>query len=245
MRVESSFSNRTLLLMLIFIASVSPIEVRAEICGGSVLQLGWFTAKQGKSQHIDVQGLIGDDFSVSKSSDQNLLVGVGYYFDWLESSRVSIQYGINAFYLAPVKIKGEVTQEDLFTNLSYEYSRTNFPIYFGVKALIPCNVCCDIAIDLGVGPNIVSVGDFKEKSLDGGITVPDAHLFSRKTDVTFSATAGFGWRINHFIWGRAFEIDYRFFYLGPGELKKVNSQVRNTLCTGSSYANALFISICI
>ncbi len=230
--------------MLSFIASLKPLAVLADICGEPVLQLGWFTAKQGKSQHIGIEGLIGDDFSVHKSSAQNLLVGVGYYFDWLDTPRMSIQCGINAFYLAPTKVKGDVTQEGLFTNLSYHYSRTNYPIYFAAKALIPCSAHYDIAINLGIGPNIINARSFKEKSLDGGVTIPDAHLFSGKNVVAFSATAGLGWRINN-IGNHSLEIDYQFFYLGQGKLKKVNSQLKNTLRTGNSYAHALFFSIAI
>lgn len=240
-----SYPHKMLIIMLSLLAGLNPHVVLADICGEPVLQLGWFTVKQGKSQHINIQGLVGDDFSVNKSSDQNILIGVGYYFNWLNTSQMSIRYGINAFYLAPTTVKGDVTQEDLFTNLSYHYSRTNYPIYFAARALIPCSTRYDIAIDLGMGPNIVSTKSFKEKSLDGGITIPDAHIFSGKNVVAFSATAGLGWRINNVLGNCSLEIDYRFFYLGQGELKKVNSQVRNTLRTGNSYANALFFSISI
>lgn len=245
MKSRSSFRCKVLIILLSFIASVNPLDILAGICGEPVVQVGWFAARQGKSQHIDIRGLIGDDFSVKKSSDQNLLVGVGYYFDWLDFCKVKLKYGINAFYLAPAEVKGHVTQEDLFTNLSYHYSRTNYPIYFAAKALIPYCEHYDIVVDLGIGPNIVNTKSFKEKSLDSGITIPDKHLFSGKTGVAFSATAGLGWRINNIFGNRSFEIDYRFFYLGEGELKKSNSQVKNTLHTGHSYANALIFSISI
>lgn len=230
------------MIILGMVVFLKPHAIRADNCGGPVLQLGWFTATQGKSQHVDIEGLIGDDFSVNKSSGQNLLVGVGYYFEGLDMAQASLLYGVNAFYLAPTKVKGKVTQEDLFTNLSYHYSRTNYPIYCAAKALIHCGGCNDIAIDVGIGPNIVSTSGFKERSLDGGVTIPD-HIFSGKCTVAFSATAGLGWRLSN-VWGNlSFEIDYRFFYLGEGELKKDNSQVRNTLRTGNSYGNALFVSI--
>lgn len=238
-----SFFRRKLWMLLGFTASLNPLEALADMCGEPVVQVGWFTASQGKSQHVNIQGLIGDDFSVDKSSDQNVLVGVGYYFDWPDAPCVNIKYGINAFYLAPTKVEGLVTQENLFTNLSYQYSRTNYPIYFAAKALIPCSACSSITIDVGIGPNIVSTGGFKERSLDGGVTIPDEHLFSGKNVVAFSATAGLGWRIENFLGVCSLEIDYRFFYLGQGELKKVNSQVLNNLRTGNSYANALFLSI--
>lgn len=245
MTSRTSFHHKLLILLLSFMACLHPLAALPDLCGEPVLQLGWFKAKQGKSQHIDIEGLIGDDFSVKKSTAQNLLVGVGYYFDWLDTSQVSLQYGINAFYLAATKVKGNVTQEDLFTNLSYHYSRTNYPIYFAAKALVPCGMCYAITLDVGIGPNIITTHGFKEKSLDGGITIPDAHIFSGKTVAVFSATTGLGWRINHVLGNLSIEIDYRFFYLGQGKLKKVNSQVRNTLRTGNSYANALFFSFAI
>lgn len=232
-------------MTLSFLACLNPLPLQSGICGEPVLQLGGYTVTQGKSQHIDIEGLIGDDFSVKKSSDQNFLIGIGYYFNWFDAPKWNLKYGINAFYLAPTKVKGHVTQEDLFTNLSYHYSRTNYPIYIAAKALFPCFMCSDIAIDLGIGPNIVNTRGFKERSLDGGITIPDAHLFSGKTVVSFSATAGLGWRMKNIFGNRSLEIDYRFFYLGKGELKKGNNQVKNTLHTGNSYANALFFSISI
>lgn len=239
------FSYNTVLMALGLLTGLNLHTIHADICGETVVQLGWFKAEQGKSQHINIQGLIGDEFHVKKSSDQNCLIGVGYYFYGCEIAQASLLYGLNAFYLAPTKVKGNVTQEDLFTNLSYHYSRTNYPIYIAAKALFHCCTNYDFVIDLGIGPNLISTRGFKEKSLDGGITIPDAHLFSGKSKVAFSATAGLGWRINNVMRDLSFEIDYRFFYLGQGELKKDNSQLRNTLRTGHTYANALYLSISI
>lgn len=230
-------------MILGFVANLNPLAILAGECGEPILQIGWFTATQGKSQHVNIQGLIGDDFSVKKSSDQNLLVGVGYYLNGPDICQTSLLYGVNAFYLAPTQVKGNVTQENFATNLSYHYSRTNYPIYLAGKALIHCNSCSDVVIDLGIGPNIVNTRGFKEQSLDGGITIPDPHTFSGKSVVAFSATAGLGWRIHNALGNLSLEINYRFFYLGQGELKKNNNQFRNTLHTGNSYGNALFLSI--
>lgn len=243
MQFKTFFCRSVFVSILGCLAAFSPFIIIAGECGGPVFQLGWFTATQGKSQHVDIEGLIGDDFSVHKSSDQNVLVGAGYFFEGLEIAQTSLLYGINAFYLAPTQVKGDVTQEDLFTNLSYRYYRTNYPIYFAAKALVHWDQCNDVVIDLGIGPNIISTHGFKERSLDGGITIPDAHIFAGKTVVAFSATAGLGWRLNNLLGSVSLEIDYRFFYLGQGELKKNNSQLRNTLRTGNSYGNALFLSI--
>lgn len=240
-----SFSYRSLFIAYsALIASIYPQKALAKISGGPVVEVGWFTANQGKSQHINIEGLIGDDFSVTKSSDQNFLLGLGYYFNGLDRSRISLLYGINAFYLAPTEVKGKVTQENLFTNLSYKYSRTNYPIYFTTKSLIHCNKRFDVVLNLGLGPNIVNVWGFKEKSLDEGITIPDENTFSGNTTVAFSAVAGLGWRIN-VLKKLSFEINYRFFYLGEGKFRKNNDQIKNNLHTGNSYANALLFSIAI
>lgn len=221
------------------------------VSGEAVLQLGGFTTTQGKSQHVDIEGLIGDTFKVKKSTAQNLLVGAGYYLHGFDvdmgscgRADASFLYGINAFYLLPTQVKGVVVQEDLFTNLSYKYSRANYPIYLATKALIHFGACQELTIDLGIGPNIVATSGFKEKSLDDGITLPD-HIFTGKTTVVFSATAGLGWRLHHLFGNFSLEINYRFFYLGEGELKKVNNQIENRLRTGNSYGNSLFVSISI
>lgn len=234
------------LFICALLANIHSHKLLADDCGGGpVLQVGWFAATQGRSQHVDIEGLIGDDFSVRKSTDQNFLVGLGYYFEGLEMPQANFLYGINAFYLAPTRVRGHVTQEDLFTNLSYHYSITNYPVYFAAKALIHSCANSDISFDLGIGPNFICTSGFKERSLDGGITIPDARIFSGKNRVSFSATAGLGWRFNDVLRNLSIEIDYRFFYLGQGELKRRSNQLRNTLRTGHSYANALFLSISI
>lgn len=243
---KASFEGSLLfhrILLLAFISLLANHHASAENCSWPVVQAGWFSAKQGKSQHIDIEGLIGDDFSVSKSSDNNVIIGLGYYFQGLALSPVSIFYGLNAFYLAPTKVMGNVTEENLFTNLSYHYYRTHYPIYVAAKGIIPCGQCFDIVIDVGIGPNIGRTKGFKEHSLDDGITIGDRHLFKGKTNVAFSAMAGLGCRIDKGLRGFILEIDYRFFYLGQGSLKKISSQLKNRLSTGQSYANAIFFSI--
>lgn len=221
---------------------LTPHTISGKDCRITVLQTGWFTSNQGKSQHIDIEGLVGDDFSISQSSDQNLIVGLGYYFKECNIAEAHLLYGINAFYLAPVQVKGKVTQENLFTNLSYHYSITNYPILFSAKASYPCTPCQDLVVDVGIGPNIMYMSRFKEHSLDNGITIPD-RIFSSKTAVTFTASTGLGWRINRVWKNFNLEIDYRFFYLGKSKLKKNNNQVKNPLHTGNCYANAIFFSI--
>ncbi len=236
------FSFRYVVLLLVIAFDLAFQWVSGGECSGPVFQAGWFKATQGRTQHVDIEGLIGDRFCVKQRTDQNLLLGLGYFFNGLSACRTKILYGVQAFYLAPTEVRGNVTQEDLFTNLSYRYSRTNYPIFLAGRALVQCFEGQNLVFDAGLGPNIIYTSGFKEHSLDGGVTIPDAHLFSGKTVVDFSATAGLGWRVEKCFGCFSFEVNYRFFYLGKGELKKNNSQLRNTLRTGNSYANAVIFS---
>ena len=65
------------------------------------IQVGGFIENQGKSQNININinGLIGDHFSINNHNDSNGLVGVGYYLDGQRTNRFNLSYGINAFYL--------------------------------------------------------------------------------------------------------------------------------------------------
>jgi hypothetical protein len=227
------------LISLAFTSSLFALNLPENIA----FQLGGFDASQGKSQNIGISGLLGDHFSVTQSNDQNVLLGLGYFRDVTTINNVQLMAGINAFWLANTEVKGKVTQEMLFTNLSYHYSITQYPIYLAGKALFNANVfnaCRPITLDLGVGPNILVTSNFHESSLDG-ITLPD-HAFKGQTNVVFSATAGIGIRFEHVLGSLPLEIGYRFFYLGEGQLQKANNLLTNTLKTGNSYANALIIS---
>jgi hypothetical protein len=208
-----------------------------------LFQAGGFYASQGKAQDIGINGLVGDRFTVTHENDGNALLGLGYYLTGLEKNQFSLLFGINAFYLAPTTVQGNVIQEQLFTNLSYSYSITQYPIYLVTKAFINTNSDkYTITGDLGIGPNIIRTGDFSERSLDGGVTIPE-NPFTGQTSVAFSATAGVGVKFNNVIGRLPLEVGYRFFYLGQGSFSKNNNQILNTLKTGNSYANALIFSI--
>lgn len=210
-----------------------------------VLELGGFSASQGQAQDIDIDGLIGDRFTVTKNHDQNVLVGLGVFVDGFTTCRTSTMFGINAFYLAKTFVKGDIIQEQEFTNLDYRYAVTNYPIYVAAKTLINTNSDkYNITFDLGVGPNIIKTGRVNESSLDDGVTLPD-NAFSGKTHVALSATAGIGVKFNNVLGCAPVEIGYRFFYLGKGEFKKETDELLTTLNTGNSYANALVVTISV
>lgn len=212
--------------------------------GHAVIQLGNFWSQQGKTQHIDIDGLIGNEFTNNHNQSSNGFVGLGYYFDGQNKEKFKLDYGINAFYLAKTTVTGNIIQEGLFNNLAYGYHVTNVPVYAAAKATIPTSSSLfAITFDAGIGPNFMQTSDVHESSLDG-VTLPD-HIFSGNTTTTFSATAGAGIKLTN-VFGKApLECGYRFFYLGQGHFNNTSNQVVNTLNTGTNYANAVMCAITI
>jgi opacity protein-like surface antigen len=205
-------------------------------------QIGGFEAYQGESNNIGIQGLIGDQFTITRHHDQNILLGLGYFIEGYKNNWINLMYGLNAFYLFQTSVAGNVIQEDRFTNLSYHYQVNNLPIYLAGKAIINNSDRFNLVLNLGIGPNFMTAENFSEGSLDGGITIPD-NAFNSHTQVAFSASAGIGIRYNNLFGCVPVEVGYRYFYLGKGHLNKANDQIDNNLNTGSGYANALVISI--
>lgn len=213
--------------------------------GHAVLSLGGYWSTQGEQQHINIQGLIGDKFTITNNHSSNGLVGLGYFVDGQEKDFFKMSYGVNAFYLAKNSVTGNVIQENLFTNLSYHYNVTHYPVYAIAKSTVQTKSSkYAFTVDAGIGPNFINTNGFKESSLDGGITVPD-NAFSGRTSTTFSATAGVGVKLNRVFGEAPLECGYRFFYLGQGDFKKNTNQLLNTLNTGSSYANAVICSLTV
>jgi hypothetical protein len=120
------------------------------------------------------------------------------------------------------------------------------PVYAVVKGIYESEMAEPFALtlDVGIGANFMQTDDYQEQSLDGGITIPD-NAFSGKHTTNFSATAGFGFRLNEIFDLAAMEVGYRFFYLGEGEFESHNSEVLSDLETGPVYVNALILSLAI
>lgn len=210
--------------------------------GHGTVQLGGYQSTSGVSQHINIDGLVGDTFTVTRSRDNNAIVGLGYYIEGQTWQSLELSYGINGFYLPRTSISGNVIQEDLFTNLSYGYHLTHYPVYATIKSTIPFKSMQSITVDVGVGPNFLMARGFQEYSLDNGVTTPDV-AFSGRTTPTFSATIGVGIQIKN-VFGKApLECGYKFFYLGRGHFNTQTNQILNTLNTGNTYANALLCGI--
>ena len=104
--------------------------------GHAVLQLGGYWSIAGSQQQINIQGLIGDKFTVTQKNGSNGLVGWGYFLDGPEKEHFKMAYGLNAFYLPSAGVEGNVIQENIYTNLAYHYQLTNYPLYAVAKSFI-------------------------------------------------------------------------------------------------------------
>ena len=213
--------------------------------GHALVQLGGYWSCQGKAQHVDIKDLIGDDFTVSNNNSSNGLLGMGYFLDAQEKPNFKTSYGLNFFFLSPTGVSGTVVQENYFTNLSYKYSVTHYPVYAIAKSTINLNSThYALTVDAGIGPNFMHIGGFEELSLDNNNTIPD-YIFSGRANTTFSATAGIGIKLKHLFGELPLECGYRFFYLGQGQFNVLTNQTITTLNTGTAYANALMCGITV
>jgi hypothetical protein len=243
---STRLKNNLLLISLCCItSSLSAHPLLNTVSQGKwVLHLGGFSAvNQGQAQQVNIQTLVGDNFSVANNRNQNALVGVGYFVNGQHFNRFDLQYGLNAMYLMDTTVNGLVTQEQLFTNLSYSYNVSNLPIYATAKGLFNFkNDRYHLTVDLGIGPNIKRTSDFNEKSIDGGVTIPE-QPFTGKTNVTFSAMTGVGFKMDHAIEQVPLECGYHILYLGRGQFNKTSDQLLNSFKTGNSYAHTLSCGI--
>lgn len=205
------------------------------------MQVGYYWSHQGKSQHINIEGLIGDNFNIKSHGDSNGFFGLGYFLKGIKKKWVELDYGLNAFYLANTSVSGDVEQENLFTNLSYSYELAHYPIYASVESRFKIrNSKFSVTTLIGLGVNFIWAHKFKEHPLNE-FTIAD-NIFASHTSASFSATGGLGFR--NYIWHRLFlELGYRFFYLGQGGFDKTSSLIRDRLSTGNCYGNSLILSV--
>lgn len=234
-------SRHIALLPLLFVVSPS----YAFNPGDLLIQGGGFIGNSGESQHINIEGLIGNQYTLDEQSTSNGFVGLGYLFHTYKSQKLTFDVGLNAFYFFQTNVKGDIIQEDMFENLSYEYGITSLPVYVAGKAgfaIVPHQIA--FTLDGGLGVNFLTTREYQETPLDG-ITIPD-DMFTGETTSTFTAMAGLGFKFLNV--GRSpvgLEIGYHFFYLGEGQLNPKSDQVLDNLYTGSTFANALIFTISI
>lgn len=208
------------------------------------LQGGFFGASQGKAQHVNIDSLIGNTYTVEDNSQIGGLAGIGLYLNGYSHEGFQLSYGANLFYLGQTSVRGVIAQEEEFTNLGYSYNIQNLPLYAAAKALInTSNPKYSVAVDAGIGPNFMWTSNYNEVPLSS-TAIPD-YAFKGAQSTTFSATAGVGLRLNNIFGAMPVECGYRFFYLGKGHLGINNDQYLNELSTGNTYANALVCSVIV
>ncbi|TAL60985.1 MAG: hypothetical protein EPN84_08695 [Legionella sp.] len=210
--------------------------------GHPLFELGMYRAAAGQTQDVALAGLLGDRFIARDRHDTNALVGAGYLLSGPERARVSIEYGINLFYLDQTRVTGFIQQELMFTNLAYSYQVTHFPVYAMAKALVksPCEKI-DFTVDAGIGPNFMNIHAYKEHALND-MTLPN-NAFNGRSLTQLSEMVGVGLQINNFFGKVPFEVGYRFYNLGKGSLRPRTDQILNNLSTGNITAQALIATV--
>lgn len=211
--------------------------------GHVLFQLGGFRIAQGKSQFIGINGLVGNDYTLSQHQDASMFLGLGYYRDDIPRKLIQFAYGIDAFLFPKTFVSGEVIQEKLFKNLNYHYGVIYVPMYAAIKAGInQSSKKYAITIDFGVGPDLITTKGYIEHSLDGGVTIPD-NAFSGRTTMALSTMIGIGIKINNALSRHSIECGYRFFYLGQGKFDKNTNQLMDSLKTGDAYINSVLCTL--
>lgn len=210
--------------------------------GNFEITAGLFSSRQGKPQNIDVQGLIGDHYNVANKYTTKALGGLGYFIPKYRKDNLSIDYGIEAFYLAPTSVGGTKLVEQEFENLSYGYNVRHIPVLLSGKLKIErASSKFDLIIHGGVGTNFTKSSGYKENSLDNGVTIPN-DSFSQKSEITLSASVGIGVQIKNIIGKRPVECGYKLLYLGKTSLNTNISIISDNLETGNNYAHAFTCS---
>lgn len=208
------------------------------------IQVGVFTSSPGTTQNINIQDLIGNNYTVDNHHSTNALFGIGYFIKGQDNNLHQLMFGINGFYFGNSSVRGNIVQEHLFTNLNYHYTIRHLPVYLAAKAKIKNESNkYNVTLDAGIGPNFMKTSHYGESSLNG-YTIPD-NAFLGHNDSVFSAMAGIGLRLNNVLGKFPLECGYRFFYLGQGQLDTNNNQILNRIKTGDTYANALLCSVVV
>ncbi|MGV3740580.1 MAG: hypothetical protein ACO1N3_04750 [Gammaproteobacteria bacterium] len=200
--------------------------------------------KQGQAQDVPVLGCLGDSLSVSRPHVTGGIVGLAIYADSLgfEMDNYSLKYAFSTYYLSPTTVQGEVTQEQLVTNLNYSYKLTNVATYAGLRLInLMDGKRCNLTFDVGVGVNQVSTNFFIETPKIA-IALPD-NAYRSNSKNQFSFMAGTGFQIQNVLGKSPLGCGYTFLYLGEGEIPSINPRMPSSLTTGKNYANAIMCSV--
>lgn len=213
----------------IFAAQLYPYETD--------IQLGLFLPNLGKNQHISIDSLIGNRYTVSNPTNLSGLVGISTY--GLKIQKLNTLIGVNGLWMFKPTVQGTIYLENLYPNLTYQYQINYFPVMAVSKTMLPIQSSL-INLEFGVGPSFIRAYDYQEFSKNTH-TIP-SHSFKNYVTTSVAAMAGAGIHLTpqH---NKTLEIGYRFMYLGQGKLQPNNSTILNALSTGNNYANTLMLSL--
>lgn len=210
--------------------------------GHILAEVGAFRSAQGQTQTINISGLIGDRFWARDRHDANALLGLAYMINGYTRDKLSIDFGLNAFYLDNTRVSGVIFQKLLFENLAYSYEVSHLPVYANAKATIKSNSDkYAVTVDAGIGPNFINTHSYRDWSLNGVTSADNAFIGHGNT--VFSAMAGVGIQVNQFFGKWPFEVGYRFFYLGKGSFRPRTDLILDSLGTGTNYAQAVIATV--
>lgn len=213
--------------------------------GQLVIQGGGFYSNPGKSQHININTLVGDQYTVTSKHDTKGLFGLSYLISGPNLGKALMSYGVSGFYFPKMNVNGDIIQENMFANLGYGYSITHVPIYATAKAVVMNHSDqFGLTVDAGIGPNLNQTTTVNNWPINGSSSTSDLVFFGR-SNTAFSAMAGVGLRINNAVGQIPLDCGYRYFYLGKGNFYKRSEEWLNTLSTGNNYAQAIICSVTV
>lgn len=213
--------------------------------GQLVIQGGASFSKPGTAQHININTLVGDQYTLSNSNQSTGLFGLSYLIAGPNIANALMSYGVSGFYFPKVVASGEIIQEHLFANLGYSYGIKQVPIYATAKSVVMNqSKQLGLTIDTGIGANFNKTTTVESWAINDSNAVPD-RVFSGRSNTAFSAMAGVGFRLNNILGSIPLDCGYRYFYLGKGSFYKRSNEWLNTLSTGDNYAQTIICSVTV
>lgn len=201
---------------------------------------GWI--RESTSQFVLIDGLIGDNFSVSQPSKAHGLIGLALDIDGpdIETEQFKLQYQISSVFVPNSAVNGLVTQEKLVTNLSYAYNVYSIASFLGLKATSkPFARNFYLTGDLGLGFNYIFSKQFREFMLVPYAVPDNIFAYTSNKEIDFAVSTGIGIKIKILVPKMYLTAGYRFLYLGQGSLPSTNTLVHTSLQTGYGYFNAI------
>lgn len=207
-----------------------------------LLHIGGFISSQGTRQHINLNGLVGNEYFPTQKHSGNVIVGTGFLLPGMSNDTVALEYGVQLYYLPKITSAGSIYVENVLPNLTYKYGMSFLPLYANAKLNIATQYDKTKAtLDFGIGPDFMMLTGYRERALTTA-TIPNS-FYSKQSQTQLTAMFGVGVKSDQFPGGGALEVGYRFFYLGTGDFAPNNSQVLTRFNTGPIYANSVILTI--